>query len=314
MLESALSVPKVYWLLDEDVIAPEPDRSCYSYYTNAADMGGFLEAAQGILDGQQTLFHTGITLQPGTTATCYLDETLMAITWKEVVEGSAATITEIKLRHPSQFRRYLTEDTYGSRVMKHTTAMGSYVNAVVACAGDFHYNRPMGLVVYDGTVWREEDALVDTCHINGDGDLLFTYAGKFANKQEAQDYVDQQGIRFSISFGPVLVDQGKAVEGLASYLIGQVNDRYSRAMLCQMGPLHYVVVTINMEGNFRKVMNIHQLQALAVRWGAVNAYTLDGGQTGTISMDGKLYNRPDWGEQKYISDIFYFATAVPDGS
>ena len=44
-----------------------------------------------------------------------------------------------------------------------------------------------------------------------------------------------------------------------------------------------------------------------------NAYTLDGGQTGAIIMNDKLINRPDWGFQRHISDIFYFATAIPDG-
>lgn len=313
MLEGVLSVPKVYWLLDRDVVAPAPDRSCYSSFDSPAAMEGFLQDAQMLLDGQKTLFHTGIELQPGTKVTSYLDDTLMAITWKQPVKGGAGSITEIKIAHPSQFRRYLTENTYGSHVMKHTSVMGKEVNAVVACAGDFHYNRTMGLVVYNGTVWREEDTFVDTCHINADGDMMFTYTGQFSSKEEAQAFVDENGIRFSISFGPALVEQGKAVEGLRSYLIGQVNDRYSRAMLCQLGPLHYVVVTINTEGPYRNVMNIHELQALAMEWGAVNAYTLDGGQTGTITMDGKLINRPDWGLQKYVSDIIYFATAKPSG-
>ena len=43
------------------------------------------------------------------------------------------------------------------------------------------------------------------------------------------------------------------------------------------------------------------------------AYTLDGGQTAVIAMNDKLINNVMKGHQRNISDIFYFATAVPDG-
>jgi exopolysaccharide biosynthesis protein len=43
------------------------------------------------------------------------------------------------------------------------------------------------------------------------------------------------------------------------------------------------------------------------------AYCLDGGQTATIVLNDQLVNRPAFGTQRQISDIIYFATAVPDG-
>jgi exopolysaccharide biosynthesis protein len=43
------------------------------------------------------------------------------------------------------------------------------------------------------------------------------------------------------------------------------------------------------------------------------AYCLDGGQTATIVMNNELVNRPVYGQQRKISDIIYFATAVPEG-
>ena len=42
-------------------------------------------------------------------------------------------------------------------------------------------------------------------------------------------------------------------------------------------------------------------------------YTLDGGQTAVIAMNDKLINSVLFGFQRKISDIIYFATAVPDG-
>ena len=43
------------------------------------------------------------------------------------------------------------------------------------------------------------------------------------------------------------------------------------------------------------------------------AYCLDGGQTATVAMNGKVLNRLANGSQRYISDIIYFATALPEG-
>ena len=46
---------------------------------------------------------------------------------------------------------------------------------------------------------------------------------------------------------------------------------------------------------------------------AETAYALDGGQTTAIVMDDKLVTLPDYKTQRRISDIIYFATALPNG-
>ena len=48
-------------------------------------------------------------------------------------------------------------------------------------------------------------------------------------------------------------------------------------------------------------------------FGCDKAYALDGGQTTVITMEGKTINSVDYGYQRHISDIIYFATALPDG-
>ena len=45
----------------------------------------------------------------------------------------------------------------------------------------------------------------------------------------------------------------------------------------------------------------------------IMAYCLDGGQTAAIVMGDQLINRPVYGQQRKISDIIYFATAMPEG-
>ena len=45
--------------------------------------------------------------------------------------------------------------------------------------------------------------------------------------------------------------------------------------------------------------------------GCIKAYTLDGGQTATTVFNGQLINPVQFGVEKTISDIIYFATAKP---
>ena len=48
-----------------------------------------------------------------------------------------------------------------------------------------------------------------------------------------------------------------------------------------------------------------------VEKGVVNAYNLDGGQTGEIVINNEIINHIDFGEERTVSDMMFFATAMP---
>ena len=311
-LEGVLSVEKVYWLSDHDPVAPEPDQSKFGATADPAQMAGFLESAQDLLQGQQTLFQTDVKLMSGTKINYYLDETIMVITWKQVIHNAAYTFSEIKIAHPSQFRRFLAGGSYGSGIQLTTSDMAKSVNAVVASSGDFYAFRPLGVKVYEGVVRSAAGKYLDTCFIDAKGDLLFKLAGELTTVEKTQAFVDENNVRFSLAFGPVLLDHGKKMPINRLYAAGEVNNQYSRAALCQLGELHYLLVAANLEGTHRNTPTMHRLQETLADMGVPTAYALDGGQTAAIVMNDRLINRVDWGVQRKISDIIYFATAIPD--
>lgn len=47
--------------------------------------------------------------------------------------------------------------------------------------------------------------------------------------------------------------------------------------------------------------------------GAKHAYALDGGQTAVLVMNNQVINRVVFNSQRKVSDIVYFATALPSG-
>ena len=311
-LDGVLAIEKIYWLNDHDLIAPEPNPNGYGKTTDPASLQWLLDEASALLGIDEFVFSTDIKTIPGSEINYYLDETIFAITWRESIQNCAYTFAEVKIAHPSQFRRFLAGGTYGSDKQFVTTQMASDVNAVLASSGDFYKFRPLGTIVYDGVVKRINSSQMDTCFIDDKGDLIFVYGGEITKMDAAQKFVDENNIRFSIAFGPVLVDNGVRCEPY-DYCVGEINDTYARAGLGQLGELHYLVVTANRWQVNNRTATIHDFAQVMLDKKCWKAYALDGGQTGVIAMDGKMMNPAQYGSQRLISDIFYFATALPDG-
>lgn len=310
--EGAMVVKKQFWIPDDAVDAPLPNPDNYGETDDPTTLQWLIDEAAELLDGQELLFSTDIQLCSGSKVTYYLDETILVITWRQVFHNMVYTISEVKVAHPSQFRRYLANNEFDSPYLYPTTEMYTKVNGVVVSSADFYLGRQYGIIVYDGEVKRMSNGEhVDTCYIDRDGNMLFSYRGELLDMESAQKFVDDNNISFGLCFGPILVDNGVRCE-YDRYTLGEVNDPYPRAALCQKDKLHYLMVTANGDMGYYTYPTIHDFAAVIETFGVQKAYTLDGGRTGTIAMLGRLMNPHEYDEQRRISDIIYFATALPN--
>ena len=311
-LEGILKIEKVYWLSDADQVAPKPNPANYGTASSAAELGWLLEEAADLIDGQDMLFSTETQIWTEDQIYYYYDETILVITWKEVIDNCTYTFSEVKIAHPSQFRRFLAGGEFGSDKQYVTTEMATSVNAVVASSGDFYKFRQNGVVVYEGAIQRFEGRHADSCYINDQGDLLFSYRNEIPDEEAARKFVEENHVRFSLVFGPILVDNG--VECVPpSYPLGEINGYYSRMALCQRDKLHYLLINSTAERDSQKRHTVKHFAQIIADKGCQKAYALDGGQTTVITMDDRYINDVDYGFQRQISDIIYFATALPDG-
>lgn len=311
-LDGVLSIEKVYWLVDTDQVAPEPNPAGYGEAKTAEELDWLLEKAEKLIDGQSMAFSKDRPIWDGDTIHYYYDETILVITWKEIVDNCVYTVSEVKIAHPSQFRRFLAGGEFGSDKQYVTTEMAASVNAVMASSGDFYGYRKYGAVVYEGELRRFEGEMVDTCYINDEGDLLFTYRGQLKSEEEAKKFIEENNVRFSLAFGPVLLDKGE-LKVPSDYALGEINGTYSRAAICQWDKLHYLVVNTSQEGSLWHRHKVSFFAKFIQDLGCKTAYALDGGQTTAIVMNDKLVTNPDFNNQRRISDIIYFATALPNG-
>lgn len=307
------TVPRQHYTIADDAqVAPEPDQSKFGKTGDAAQLNKLLEDAAWLLGDDPMYFSPEGERYDNEPVQYYLDDSIFTVTWREVHDGSVYTFSEVKLADPSQFRRHLAGGEYGSEMQYLTTEMAASVNAVVASAGDFYRFRDFGAVVYEGVARRVEGTYAETCYIDRQGDMHFTYGGDVTTVEQVQAFVDEHDINFSLAFGPVLVDDYQLVEH-TWYGVGEITEGYARAALCQMAPLHYIVAAANTTGAYQDIPTVANFAKHIAATGCRMAYCLDGGQTATIVMNDALINRPVYGQQRKISDIIYFATAVPEG-
>lgn len=304
-------IEKVYWLSDDDQIAPSPNPDNYGSTKDPSTLQWLLDEAEKKLDAHDFYFSTSTVLMPGSEVVYYFDDTILSITWKEVHNDVVYTLSEVKIAHASQFRRFLADGTYGSEKQYYPTEMATTVNAVTASSGDFYKFRTWGINVYLGKV-RNIKTLMDNCFITDTGDMIFKKAGEIDTLEQAEQFVEENNIRFSLAFGPIMVVDGVNVSPTTEYVVGQNLQRFARMGLCQMGELHYLLAAANTEGAYNHVVTTSDFADQLVAFGVDKAYALDGGQTATIVTNDKLINRPVYGMQRQISDIIYFATAIPE--
>ena len=305
------SHPKKFWI-NEGELPPLPNQDCFGVADDPASLQWLLDEAQPLLAGQDTLFTTETKIKNGSKVHYYLDDSIMVVVWKEVIDNYVYTIAEVKVSSPTQFIRKISKDTVGDKTVYTTTQFASMLNDVLTCSADYYMCREFGIVVYEGKVeYFHYGYSADTCFVDRDGNLILMPKGSFTDMESAQKFVDENNIEFSLAFGPILVQNGvKATPDF--YGLGEPLEKYPRTALGQHGELHYVFVCANHEGNYKNSLTISKFATVLETFGVEKFYTQDGGQTGAIALNDKQINTPWHGEQRTITDVIYFASAVPN--
>lgn len=309
-LSDIVYIRKVYTIDENATVAPKPDPAKFGSTTDPAVIRALIDSAADLLDGQKTVWTEDIVLFTGSEYNYYFDDTILVITWKELINGKACTCSEIKIADGSQLRRKLTEDTYDSPIRLNASQLAEQCNAVIAMNADFYGFRQLGITVYNRTLYRCDGENLDTCFFNSAGEMLMVKAGELTTREAAEQFILDNDVIFSTAFGPILIQDGER-QTITAYPIGEIGMNYSRAAIGTTGPLHYFFLNINFDTGITTTATVSQLGDIMYSKGMITAYTLDGGQTSEVYMNGKTLNFVDWGAERPVSDILYFATALP---
>lgn len=303
----------VYTVPEDAPAGPAFDAGNYVYTDDPAVVQQIVDSAVVLLDGQELCWNPSIERMAGSQMICYCDDTILVICWKEIVNDCCLSFCEVKIAHGSQLRRGLAGGSYsygpGPRIPE--TVFAKSLNAVASIDGDFYDYRKLGITVYQREVYRNNPALVDSCFFTASGDMLFAHRGELMGEGEAEQFVKDNDVVFGIAFGPILVENGEATY-TTSYPWGEVLLHYSRAAIGQLDSLHYLLMTCGFGDWYDNIPDINQTAQYIQAKGVDKAYTLDGGQTAEIYVDGRSYNHIDFDTERPMSDIIYFVTALPE--
>lgn len=311
---SELTEIRLHYTLPEDATAGcLPDASRYGSADSYAELEPILRGNLALLGDDSLALNADTVLESGSSIRYYADETILAVVWREEYRNAlgqkvTATFAEVKVADGSQLRRKLGDDSYGSSIQKFPTELAGECNAVLAMNADFYRFQNTGIHVYDRTVYAWDGSSVDSCFVNGRGDLLFVPQGTLCDKAAVEQYVRDNDALFAVSFGPIMIEDGQNVTP-DFYWMGQSRDNYPRCALCQQGERHYLAAT------FHPGATVTEATEWLLQKGVKNAYAMDGGQSAVIILGGELCNPMDQylGSQRTMSDILYFASALPDG-
>lgn len=302
-------IRKIYTIPEDTVTPPAPDPAAFGVTDDPAVIQGIVDSAAALLEGQDLVWNPGIELAPESHLAWYYDESILAIGWKEAIGKTVCSFIEVKIADGSQLRRTLAGGAYSSSVASYATEMARASNAVVAINGDFYTFRIYGITVYQRQIYRNAPEYVDTAYFTASGDMIFTRRGELAGEGEAQRFVEENDVVFSAAFGPIMVENGEKTDLGNGYAIGDFNIPRSRSIIAQKDSLHYLLLNLNWGAG---AATMPEVQQIIYDKGVQSAYNLDGGQTAVLVMNGETFNRVDYGAERTMSDIIYFATAIPE--
>lgn len=311
-LDGIVVIRKIYSIPEGDLVAPLPNPACYGVTNDPAEVQSVLADASALLEGEQLVWNPDIERIKGSELKYYRDDSIVAVAWKEALRYTAVSFCEIRIADGSQLRRCLAGNTYGSSLHLQATEMARSVNAVIAINGDYYDYRRLGLTAYQRQLYRVNPDRVDSAFFTASGDILYSHPDELADEAEARQFLIDNDVVFAISFGPILVENGEKTTLGNYYPVGQITDHYSRSVIAQVGERHYLLMTVNIEPGLTHAATLAQAQDFIYSKGVQSAYNLDGGQTAVLVFGGELFNRVDWGTQRNMSDIIYFATAIPE--
>ncbi|MCF2711920.1 phosphodiester glycosidase family protein [Schaalia hyovaginalis] len=230
------------------------------------------------------------------------DGTSVTITRGSYGSGSdAATyyVADVVVSDATDLRSAFAGNAFGGNITDLVSTIATQNNAVLAINGDYYGFRDTGIVIRNGVIYRDEDGTMEVYD---------------ETTTDAQSLVDQ-GVWQTLSFGPALVEDSRAVDGIDSVEIDTNFGNHSiqgdqpRTAIGIIDDKHFVFVVVDGRSSTSAGVTMSELAQIMVDLGATTAYNLDGGGSSEMWFNGEVVNSPSNGGERATSDILYIGSA-----
>ncbi|MWC26669.1 phosphodiester glycosidase family protein [Paenibacillus sp. MMS18-CY102] len=215
-------------------------------------------------------------------------------------------VADVTLRDGATLQTALAKNAFGRNITENTSTIATNNNAILAINGDYYGFRSDGVVIRNGTVFRDEPAR-DGLALFKDGTML-----SYDESQISSSELVRQGVTNTFSFGPILLKEGTIPSDFSHVEIDTNFGNHSiqganpRTGIGMISPNHYVLVVVDGRSSESKGMTLAEFAQLFKDLGCTEAYNLDGGGSSTMYFMGKVVNNPQGREkERGVSDIIY---------
>ena len=203
-------------------------------------------------------------------------------------------IADVLVQNVSSLSTAFAKGEYNYGGVKAMEDIAKASNCIVAISGDFARWHENGLIVRNGTVYRNLKLSSDLCVLYADG-TMETYEPRTITNQEILDKDPWQ----SWHFGPELLDHTGMPK--TKFNTG-VWGRNPRSVIGYYEPGHYCFVLVDgRQGQYSGGLNMQELSELMYALGCVRAYNLDGGATAHMTWCNKVINSPS--KDRKVHDV-----------
>lgn len=234
------------------------------------------------------------------------------ISIKKVQTGSGKDmvtyfVANVKLSVISKLHSAFAKGLYGRNIVENTSKIASDNNAIFAINGDYYGFRNDGVLIRNGTLYRDIPARTAAA-IFKDGSMQI-----FDEAEVSSASLLDKGVLDTFSFGPALVINGKAVTDFGKVKIdnnignSSIQGLNPRTGIGMVSPNHFIFIVVDgRKDNYSKGMTLSEFANLFASLGCTEAYNLDGGGSSTMYFMGRVVNNPlGKGVERAVSDILY---------
>ncbi|MEV6300503.1 phosphodiester glycosidase family protein [Actinoplanes sp. NPDC051861] len=247
------------------------------------------------------------------TATGYTSDTAK-ITIETVSTGSGSSavtyfVADVQVSDATIVKSAFANDQFGENIIANPSEIAASAGAVLAINGDYYGFRDTGIVIRNGVMFRDAGARQGLAFYADGSVKLYDETAVSAGELLAD------GVWNTLSFGPGLVEDGKALSGIDQVEVDtnfgnhSIQGNQPRTAIGMIGKNHLLfVVADGRSQGYSRGVTLPELAQIFVDRGAEVAYNLDGGGSSAMVFQDRLVNNPlGKGQERGTSDILYVA-------
>ncbi|MDO4371078.1 MAG: phosphodiester glycosidase family protein [Clostridia bacterium] len=219
-------------------------------------------------------------------------------------DQSAGFAVDVQIRDISGFHAGLAQADF-----EPLSTMAQREGAVLAINADDYRAHKYGVILRNGETLRVHDTTRHMLAVLPDGSFETVSDRTVESPEALAQRLQDQGVQNTFEFGPVLVQNGQAVDFPAAFDVISTRDtrREPRTAIGLISPLHYVILVIDgRQPDYSEGISLQMLQHMFVVLGAQTAINLDGGGSTELWFRGEILNQPAGGHERQLSDCIWF--------